>query len=144
MRRGKALTAARLLSAAGFVWCVVVSLFIWFMPIRSAGASTVIWSASGSPQGGSTRRVVPVQTSRRFADVSLFGPAPLVVPVVLAGLATWAVWGGRSIAALVTIAILLLFCFVAGFSIGPAYLLGGGALAGALAIVLASPSDNER
>ena len=76
-----------------------------------------------------TARSVPFTETRRFADVSLFGPLPLAIPVVLAGLAAWTIWRRKAfLLMLLPTAALILFCFIAGFSIGRAYVPAGGVM----------------
>ena len=96
------------LSTISLAWCVVIGFWIWFTPIGQ---------------------------SRSFSDVSLFGPAPLIMPVLIAAVATWAAW--RSRRGVVGFAALLLavFTFISGFSIGSGYLPASGLLL--LAAVLA-------
>jgi hypothetical protein len=122
--------AARLLAAAGFLWCIGVGIWIWVTPIRYSGVSSQTWSTSTSR--GSTSavvRTVPFTETRRFADVSLLGPLPLAIPVVLAGLAAWTIWRRKTfLLMLLPTAALLLFCFIAGFSIGRAYVPAGGVM----------------
>ena len=75
-----------------------------------------------------------MEVSRRFAEVSRLGALPLIVPVLLAALATWAVWYDKKRALLLATAALLVFCVLAGFSIGPGYVPGGGAMLWALLV----------
>jgi hypothetical protein len=126
---------SKLLSTAGLVWCVGVSSWIWVTPIRSSGFSTQAWSSAG-PAGtvSSGVRTVPVDVSRRFADISLLGAFPLAVPVMLAALATWAAWRNKKLLLLLATAALLAFCVLSGFSIGRGYVLGGGAMLWALLV----------
>ena len=58
---------------------------------------------------------------RLISDISEFGILPLVVPVLLAAWATWAACRQRILALAVATVIFLVFCFIAGFSIGGAY-----------------------
>jgi hypothetical protein len=139
MNANRGFVTAKLLSMGGLVWCITIGLFIWFTPIRSSGVSTITWSSSGSSGGTSAvQQTVPIETTRRFADISLFGPVPLLIPVLLAGLATWGVWRRRRIAALIATALLLVFCFLAGFSIGPGYVVGAGAIVWSVLLVWVS------
>jgi hypothetical protein len=126
---------SKLLSAAGHLWCVGVSGWIWVTPIRSSGFSTQAWSSSEpSSTFSSGVRTVPVDVSRRFADISLLGAFPLAVPVLLAALATWAAWRNRKLVLLLATVALLAFCVLAAFSIGAGYVLGGGAMLWALLV----------
>jgi hypothetical protein len=90
-----------LLSTISLTWCVLVGAWFWFTPI---------------------------DRFRSFSDVSLFGPAPLILPVLIAGLATWAAWrthrGVLGFAAL----LLAVFTSISGFSIGSGYLPASGLL----------------
>ena len=132
---------SKILSAAGLLWCVGVSGWIWVTPIRSSGFGTQAWSSSSAGSVSSGVRTVPVEVSRRFADVSLLGAFPLVVPVLLAALATWAAWHNKKLVLLLTTGALLTFCVLAGFSIGGSYLLGGGALLWALLVRFAADPE---
>lgn len=138
---------AKLLSAAGLLWCVGVGIVIWVTPIRSTGFGARAWSSStsGDVSGNVSSGVqtVPVESVRRFADISLFGPLPLIVPVVLAAFGTWAAWRNRRLPLLLATAALLVFCFVTGFSIGRGYVLGGGALLWALLIRFAGEPERD-
>lgn len=58
---------------------------------------------------------------RHFSEVSGSGIVPLVVPTVLAGLATWAAWRQRLLGLSVVTLVFFGFCFITGFSIGAAY-----------------------
>ena len=137
---------AKLLSAFGLLWCLGMSVRIWVTPIRSSGVSMQAWSTSsadGTVSSGA--RPVPVETSRRFADISRWGAVPLVVPVLLAALATWGAWRDKRLALGLSTAALLAFCVLAGFSIGTGYLWGGTAMLWALLIRLdAKPREAAR
>jgi len=117
---------ANLLAAAGVVWSIGVGIWIWVTPIRFVGISNEAWAWSGPGSTASGMRVVPVERTRRFADVSLLGPVPLAIPVALAGLAALAVWRRKgALLTLLPAVLLLAFCFIAGFSIGAAYVPAG-------------------
>jgi hypothetical protein len=131
---------ANLLAAAGLLWSIGVGVWIWVTPIRFSGISSQM-RASSSASGTSTSilRTGPVEQTRRFSDVSRLGPVPLMVPAAVAGLAALGVWRRRSLLLmLLPTAALLLFCFVAGFSIGGAYVPAGALLLTAVLISLAS------
>lgn len=135
---------SKLLSAAGLVWCVSVSGWIWVTPIRSSGFSSQVWSSSGSSGTVSSGvRTVPFDVSHRFADVSALGAFPLIVPVLLAASATWAAWRKSRLGLLLATTLFLAFCVLAGFSVGPAYILGGGAMIWALIVLLDVEPDAE-
>ena len=124
-----------LLAAVGLLWCVGIGSYLWMTPIRSSGVSTQGWSSSDAAGTGSSGVVsVPVETSRSFAEVSRTGALPLVVPVLLAALATWAAWQNKKLALSLATAALLAFCLLAGFSIGPGYVVGAGAMLWALLV----------
>lgn len=88
------------LAASSLVWCMVAGWWIWVTPV------------GGNP----------------FADVSLFGPAPLIVPALLAALATWAAWRRRRGWLVVATLLACVFTFASGFSIGGFYLPAAAAL----------------
>jgi hypothetical protein len=131
MSSGTSARIAGVLAAGAVVWCIGVGIWIWVTPIRYSGVSAQTWSSSTS-QGtnATTIRTAPFRETRRFADVSLFGPLPLAIPVTVAGLAALAIWRRKGILlTLLPTAAFLLFCFIAGFSIGGAYVPAGVALA---------------
>jgi hypothetical protein len=116
---------ARLLSTVSLAWCVLVGCWIWFTPItcESIGATGVGY--------------------RCFSDVSLFGPAPLVVPVLIAAVAVWAAWRSRRVVLGFSAFLLAVFTFISGFSIGRGYVPASGLLV--LAAVLAAfPGSGQR
>jgi hypothetical protein len=96
-----------LLAAGGLVWCFVVGWRIWVTPVR------YLQYSSAEP----AERFV----DRHFSEVSGLGIVPLVVPTVLAGLATWAAWRRRLLGLFVVTLVFFGFCFITGFSIGAAY-----------------------
>jgi hypothetical protein len=103
-----------LLSTVSLAWCVVIGVWFWFTPI---------------------------DRFRSFSDISLFGPAPLIVPVLIAVIAAWAAW--RNHRGMLGFAALLLavFSFISGFSIGSGYLPASGLLV--LAAMLAMLTQNR-
>ena len=103
-----------LLSIISLAWCVVIGFWIWFTPIGQ---------------------------SRSFSDVSLFGPAPLIVPVLIAAAAAWAAWRSHRVVLGIAALLLAVFTFISGFSIGSGYLPASGLLilAAVLAMFLGSP-----
>lgn len=133
---------ATALAAAGFAWCVGVSVWIWVTPIRSSGFRTEAWSSWG-PDGAVSAgaRTVPFAGTHRFSERSLLGPLPLVVPVLLAGCAAWAAWRNRKITLSVATGALLAFCLLAGFSIGRGYIPGGGLMLWALLALFDAESE---
>jgi hypothetical protein len=98
-------------------WCVVVGFWIWFTPVRYVGIT-------GDPGQPDHHTVV----YRAFADVSLLGPIPLIVPTLIAIAGAWAAWRGARVALGLAALLLAAFAFVAGFSIGSAYILPAGLL----------------
>jgi hypothetical protein len=130
---------ANLLAVAGVLWSIGVGVWIWLTPIRT---SVVLFEASASSVSGSAvsaTRTDPVQRTRRFADISLLGPVPLIIPAALAGLAALAVWRRKgALLMLAPTCMLAAFCFIAGFSIGFAYIPAGGLLVAAVAVSLFS------
>lgn len=105
---------ATLSVAGGLVWCVVIGWKLWVTPVR------YLHYSSSEP--------APRFVSLSFSDVSGLGIVPLVVPIVLVGLAMWFAWRQRTLAlGAVTLAVAA-FCFITGFSIGRAYVPVAGAL----------------
>ena len=100
-------------AATGLVWCVVDGWWIWTTPVRFSGIA-------GTMEPAGARAVERVEY-RLISDISEFGILPLVVPVLLAAWATWAACRQRILALAVATVIFLVFCFIAGFSIGGAY-----------------------
>ena len=100
-------------AATGLVWCVVAGWWIWTTPVRFSGIA-------GTMEPAGARAVERVEY-RLISDISEFGILPLVVPVLLAAWATWAACRQRILALAVATVIFLVFCFIAGFSIGGAY-----------------------
>lgn len=90
-----------LLSTMSLAWCVVIGVWFWFTPI---------------------------DRFRSFSDVSLFGPAPLIVPVLIAAVATWAAWRNRRGVLGFAALLLAVFTSISGFSIGSGYLPASGLL----------------
>jgi hypothetical protein len=71
------------------------------------------------------------------------GAFPLVVPVLLAASAMWAAWRKHRLGLLLATSAFLAFCLLAGFSVGPAYILGGGAMIWALIVLLDVQPDGR-
>jgi hypothetical protein len=109
---------ARGLAIAAVAWCAAVGVWLWATPIRDNGAASTAYADSGGVVQQATYQVTG---SRSFADVSLLGPLPLIIPLVLAAIGAWAVWRGRVIPAAIATGILLLFAILGGFSIGAGY-----------------------
>lgn len=124
-------------AAASLAWCVVAGVRIWTTPIGSAG---VEWR-----MGPSGARVIGRVEPSSFSDTSRFSILPLVVPVFLSGLATWAAWRQRTRGLALATLVFLSFCLVAGFSIGGAYVPAGLLLVAALAcsLLVGTATDNK-
>ena len=104
------------LAASSAAWCVVTGCWLWVTPMRYVGVEIT---------GGVRREVT---TYHRFAEVSQFGPLPLIVPASLAIIAAWAAWRGHRVGLAVAALLLTGFTVLAGFSIGADYLPAAGAL----------------
>jgi hypothetical protein len=117
---------APLLSTMSLAWCALVGGWIWFTPIHYEGI----------------RNGIPAVRHQSFADVSYFGPAPLIVPVLIAATAAWAAWRGHRIVLGCAAFLLAVFTFISGFSIGRGYLPASGSLL--LAAVLAPFLGRQR
>ena len=119
-----------LLAAGGLVWSIGVSSWIWVSPIRQSGTRTMAWSytdVAGAQSSGGIQ-TVPFDESHRFAEVSLLGATPLVIPVLLAGWGAYAAWRNRRLQLGVSAGLLAAFCVLAGFSIGPAFFLSAAGI----------------
>jgi hypothetical protein len=110
---------APLLSTMSLAWCVLIGVWFWFTPIEYEAITND----------------VPTMRHRSFSEVSRFGPAPLIVPVLITAAAAWAAWRGHQLVLGVAAFVLAGFTFISGFSIGGGYLPASGLL---LAAVLAS------
>ena len=100
-------------AAAAVIWCLVVGVRIWTTPVRG---SVVEWTTA--PTG---IEVVERVEDRSFAEVSLLGFVPLVIPALLAGWALSAAWRRSLVGLAVSTLVFLVFCIITGFSIGGAY-----------------------
>ena len=99
---------ASYLAAASLVWCIAAGLLLYFLP----------WGTSVT--GSSTGEEVETGGERLFT-ASLASVWPLIVPMLLCGLATWcAARHHRSLFIIATV-LLAVFAFLSGFSIGFAY-----------------------
>jgi hypothetical protein len=110
---------APLLSTLSLAWCVLIGAWFWFTPIGYEAITND----------------VPTMRYRSFSEVSLFGPAPLVVPVLITAAAAWAAWRSHRVLLGFAAFLLAVFTFISGFSIGRGYVPASGLL---LAAVLAS------
>jgi hypothetical protein len=103
---------APLLSTMSLTWCVLIGGWIWFTPIRYE----VIHNS------------VTVVRYQPFSEISLFGPAPLIAPVLIAAVAVWASWRSHRLVLVFAAFLLAVFTFISGFSIGAGYLPASGLL----------------
>lgn len=122
-----------LLAGAAWLWCVGFGYWLWVTPVQVVeqhmeSSSVVSQASSPAP----TTRSTALVRSRSFKELS--GPVPLVIPVVLAGLAflaaamKWsAALGGGAV-------LLLVFAVLTAFSVGLGYVPAAAALGGAWAI----------
>ena len=110
---------APLLSTMSLAWCVLIGVWIWLTPIGYEAITND----------------VPTMHYRSFSEVSLFGPAPLIVPVLITATAAWAAWQSHRAVLGFAACLLVVFTFISGFSIGRGYVPASGFL---VAAVLAS------
>lgn len=120
------------LALAAVAWSVAIGVWLWVTPIRYNGVASTAYADSGGVVQQTTHRFAETRT---FADVSLLGPLPLIIAVLIAASGAWAVWRDRLVPAAIATGILLLFTILGGFSIGFAYIpavaaLGWGLVAG--------------
>ena len=108
---------SQMLALISLSWCVGVGFWIWFTPVRYAGMT-------GAPGQPDQHTVV----YRAFDDVSFLGPLPLIIPTLIAIAGAWAAWRGARVGLGLAALLLAAFAFVAGFSIGSAYMLPAGLL----------------
>ena len=108
---------SRLLALLSLSWCVVVGFWIWFTPVRYV-------VSSGGPGKADQHTVV----DKAVADVSSFGPLPLVIPTRIARAGATAAWHGARVTLGLAALLLAAFAFVTGFSIGGAHHLPAGLL----------------
>jgi hypothetical protein len=121
------------LALAAVAWCVAVGVWLWITPIRYNGVASTAYADSGGVVKQTTSRFAE---TRRFADVSLLGPVPLIIPVLVTAIGAWAVLRGRMLPAAIATGVLLVFTVLAGFSIGAGYLPAVAALIWALIALL--------
>jgi len=110
---------ARGLAIAAVAWCAAVGVWLWATPIRYRGIASAAHADSGGVVQQTTYRFAE---TRRFADVSILGPLPLIIPFLLTAIGAWAVWRGRVVPAAIVTGILLMFAILGGFSIGAGYI----------------------
>ena len=107
---------APLLASMSLAWCLLIGAWFWVTPIEYEG------SING----------VPTVHHQSFSDISLLGPAPLIVPVLIAAIAVWATWRSRKAVLALAAFLLVAFTFVSGFSIGGGYIPASAMLLAAL------------
>jgi hypothetical protein len=103
-----------LLVTGSLVWCFVVDWRIWVTPVR------YLHYSSAEP--------APRYIYHSFSEVSGLGVEPLVIPIILVALATWAAWRQRTLLLGTLTLVFAAFSFITGFSIGAAYVPGVSAL----------------
>ena len=113
------------LSVAALLWCVVIGLLIWFLPLGS--------SSSGNSSGD-----VMEDVGRSFASMSALGSVPLIIPTGLAVIAVWSAYRRSRVVLAVTTVLMTAFVILAGFSIGLAYVPAVGALFAASLIAVSA------
>jgi len=117
---------ATVLAFAALTWCVVIGITLWLTPIR------YLHYQDDRP---------PQLAFMSFAEAA--GVHVLLIPAALAACAVWLSRRRRTgYLTLVAIA-LLLYCFVAGFSVGAAYLPAAAALIYAAGASRSQPTGNE-
>jgi hypothetical protein len=121
-----------ILAAADLIWCVGIGIWIWVTPTRYIGVRV----NPGQPD-------VQMEGYRSFSDVSDWGAAPLIVPAILAALATWAAWTGRKIVLALATVLFIGYTYITGFSIGSAYHPAAGILVLATVIAFAVNSSHS-
>jgi hypothetical protein len=113
-----------LLVGATLLWCVGFGYWLWVTPVQMVERRIESSTSQASSPAPTT-----IVRSRSFAELS--GPGPVVIPVVLAGLASLAAvmkWP----AVLGSVAVLLLvFAMLTAFSVGLGYVPAAAAVFGA-------------
>jgi hypothetical protein len=109
---------APVLAATAVVWCAVSGYRFWFTPVR--------YLVVGGVPGRPLQRAFEY---RPFAEVSGYGALPLIVPVFIAIIATYAAFRGLRLVLALSMILFVVFTFITGFSIGGAYLPCAGLLA---------------
>ena len=100
-----------LLASVAVAACLWAGWRIWTTPVRY---QVVDGTADGA---GANRRI----ESRRFVEVSGLGLLPLVIPVLISGLGTWAAYRWHRWGLAFSALALAIYAFISGFSIGGAY-----------------------
>jgi hypothetical protein len=120
---------AAVLACGGLIWCAVVGVLIWVVP-------------SGTSTTTSSDGVATTGPGESFSSISGLGPVPLLIPVALVGVAVWASLRLHRAVLIVATALLAVYCFLTGFSIGLAYVPAAVALVVAC-VVSAGPRRNR-
>jgi hypothetical protein len=89
------------------MWCIAVGFLLYFLPL----GSSVSTSSTGAQ----------VESRERIFTLSLSSLWPLVVPVLLCGVATWAAARHHRWALLAAMVLLIVFSVLGALSIGLAY-----------------------
>src|SRR5579872_1380210 len=121
--------AAPILAATSAIWCAVIGWRMWFTPVRYL----VVGGVAG-----------PALDHKFFSDVSGFGALPLIVPVLIAIVATYAALRGLLQVLALLMVLFAVFAFITGFSIGGAFLPAAALLlATVLAFVVSSKHERK-
>ena len=129
------------LSTACLLWCIAAGLLLWFIPLGSSESQ----SASARVVDGQTivsSGPVVAGPGQSFASESALGPLPLIIPVVLAAIATWSALRRHKRVLIGATILLALFAFLTGFSIGLFYLPAAALLVVASVVALAAPDSS--
>ena len=113
------------LASAGLLWCIAAGLLLWFLPV---GSSSSTWSDGTVQNGGQS-----------FSSVSGWGPLPLIVPVVIAAVATWSAFRHHRHVLLGATILFTLYSLITGFSIGLLYMPSAAAFVVAAVRAFSSP-----
>jgi hypothetical protein len=119
------------LSCAGLLWCIAVGLLLWFLPLGSSTST----SSSGT---------MVADGGQSFSSISGLGPLPLIIPLVFVSLGTWSALRHRKHVLVAATALLALFVFLTGLSIGLAYLPAVAALVVACIIAFSASGNAPR
>ena len=98
-----------------YILCIWTSYKVWVTPVEYN-----VVEIHDSGNGAVTEK--NFVRFKKFSDISSLGVVPLLVPAVIVFLAVLAVFKFKSIALCSSVLLMLFFWFVAGFSIGMAYL----------------------
>ncbi len=127
------------LAALAFIDCGWKGYRIWATPIRYE----VVEGRNPGPNEAGTAN--SHYEYRSFREVSSYGIAPLLLPMLLSAIALLSGWIIRPIILFIVAGIFLLFIFVTGFSIGGTYMLSGlGLILAAIAALAARRFQSER